>query len=222
MRFTTTPFLAALALLANASGASGCAVRQRMCDAKSACPSHTACVAGRCQREGADPAILATRRIVLEPAAIAYLRRGDSPSGGAVPSLFTLGRRGDGDEVVLLRFQAPLAPDAVVVEAYVLLERSDAVDMDPAPVGLYAVRVVGPWDARGVSWATQPPLQDTRSPLTELVPAAGRTLVRIDVRELVQAWQRHDPRDQGIAVVAQSKTATGASFASGRLELYVK
>jgi hypothetical protein len=193
-----------------------------MCDAQSACPSKTACVAGRCQREGADPAILATRRIVLDPTDVAYLRRGDSPSGGALPSLFTLGRRADGDELLLLRFQAPLPPDATVVEAYVLLERSDAVDMDPAPMGLYAMRVVGKWDSRDVSWATQPPLSDVRSPLTPLVPSVSRALVRIDVRGLVQAWQRHDPKDQGVAIVAENATATGATFASGRLELYVK
>ena len=153
---------------------------------------------------------------------MAYLRRGDSPAGGAVPSLFTLGRRADGDEMLLLRFAAPLPPDATVVEAYVLLERSDAVDMDPSPIGLYAVRVVGPWDARAVSWATQPPVQDVRSPLTPLVPAAEHALVRIDVRTLVHGWQRHDPRDQGLAIVAQAPTTTGATFASGRLELYVK
>jgi hypothetical protein len=193
-----------------------------MCDARSACPSRTVCVAGRCQREGAEPAIVSARRMVLDPKEVAYLRRGDSSSGGAVPSLFTLGRRADGDELLLLRFEAPLAPDATVVEAYVLLERSDAVDMDPAPMGLFAMRVVGPWDARAVSWATQPPLEDIRSPLTSLVPAAERRIVRIDVRALVAAWQRHDPRDHGLAIVAQNATTTGATFASGRLELYVK
>ena len=42
------------------------------------------------------------------------------------------------------------------------------------------------------------------------------------VRALVEAWRKHDPRDQGIAILAQSSTVTGATFASGRLELYVK
>jgi hypothetical protein len=200
---------------------SGCVVRPRMCDTRSGCPAHMACVVGRCQREGADPAIMATRRIVLDPTAIAYLRRGDPASGAGAVGLFTLGRRGDGDELLLLRFEAPLAADAVVVEAYVLLERSDAVDMDPTPIGLYAARVVGAWDPRAVSWATQPSLQEVRSPVT-LVPAAGQSLVRVDVRGLVKAWQRHDPRDQGIGIVADNASTTGATFASGRLELYVK
>jgi hypothetical protein len=216
--FFSVAALAALAALASV----GCAVRQRMCDARSVCPAKAACVAGRCQREGAEPAIVVSRRVVVEPVAVAYLYRGDSPSGGAVPSLFTMGRTGDGDELLLLRFEAPLAPDAAVVEAYVLLERSDAMDMDPSPIGLYAERVVGPWDPRSVSWATQPPLEDVRAPLTLMTPASGRPFVRVDVRELVEAWRHRDPRDQGIAIVAHGATATGATFASGRLELYVK
>jgi hypothetical protein len=199
----------------------GCAPRPRMCDAQAACPARMACVAGRCQREGAEPAISTARRIVLEPAAVAYVRRGEGESGGAMPSLFTLGRRADGDSALLLRFAAPLAPDAAVIEAYILLERSQAVDMDPTPIGLYAARITAPWDARSVSWATQPPIEDTRSPVT-LMPAAAHSLVRIDVRALVEAWRKHDPRDQGIAILAQSSTVTGATFASGRLELYVK
>jgi hypothetical protein len=94
--------------------------------------------------------------------------------------------------------------------------------MDPSPIGLYAERVVGPWDPRSVSWATQPPLEDVRAPLTLMTPASGRPFVRVDVRELVEAWRHRDPRDQGIAIVAHGATATGATFASGRLELYVK
>ena len=46
----------------------------------------------------------------------------------------------------LLRFSVPLAPEAVVLEAYVLLERASDVDCDPAPIDLHAARVTAPWD----------------------------------------------------------------------------
>jgi hypothetical protein len=194
--------------------------RMRMCDPLVPCQAQKSCVAGRCQPDGpAPPLIQTTRRLLLQPVEAAYLRRGDSPSGGALPPLFPLGR--DGDDALLLRFSAPLAPDAAVVEAYVLLERSDAVDADPVPIALHAERIVEPWDARAVSWATQPRLEETRSPST-LVPPAGPPLVRIDVRALVQRWRTHDPGDQGIAIVAENASPTGIAFASGRLELYVK
>jgi hypothetical protein len=99
-----------------------------------------------------------------------------------------------------------------VVEAYLLLQRSDAVDADPAPVSLHAARIVTPWDSRSVSWATQPALEDVRLPSTRVDPA-GRTVVRLDVRALVARWALHDRRDQGIAVVAESASPTGISFA---------
>lgn len=180
-----------------------------MCARTTECAVGSACVAGRCQREGATPAISAARRIVLEPAAVAFLRRGERCCGGALPPFFTLGRRG-GDSILLVRFEAPLPPDASIVEAYLLLDREGAVDSDPTPIALHAARVVDAWDPRDVSWALQPRIEEVQSPST-IVPIA-RPIVRIDVRSLVQRWRVHDPRDQGIAVVAEMSSTTGVSF----------
>jgi hypothetical protein len=154
------------------------------------------------------------RRIVLAPIDVAWVRRGDvtPPKEGAMPAVFTLGRGADGDAVLLARFSAALPKDARVVEAYLLLQRSDAVDADPAPISLHAARIVAPWDSRSVSWATQPAVEDVRLPSTRVDPA-GRTVVRLDVRALVARWALHDRRDQGIAVVAENASPTGISFA---------
>jgi hypothetical protein len=211
--------LVAVAALASCSWA--IRPRMRMCDAATSCADGTSCVAGRCQKDGAVASIQASRRILLEPVDVAYVRRGDSPSGGSLPAIFALGRNGLGDAALLLRFSASLPPDAAVVEAYVLLERSDAMDADPVPIALHAARIVEQWDPRVVTWATGPRLEETRSP-SSLVPPAGRALVRVDVRAMVQKWHAHDPLDQGIAIVAENSSTTGIAFASGRLELYVK
>jgi hypothetical protein len=191
--------------------ATGCAPRALMCTASSECTAQSACVAGRCQadRPNVKPAIDAARRVIVHPVDLAYLRRGDGPSGGALPPLFALGRDA---AVLMMRFSVALPTTANVVEAYVVLRRSDAVDDDPAPISLHATRIVDAWEGRSISWALQPRAVDTRAPATVVEPG-GPSLVRLDVRELVRQWPKHDSRDQGIAVVADNQTRTGTTFA---------
>src|SRR5947209_3537067 len=81
----------------------GCAPRARMCTASSECATQSACVAGRCQpdKPNVKPAIDAARRVVVHPVDLAYVRRGDGPSGGALPPLFALGTD---SAVLMMRF----------------------------------------------------------------------------------------------------------------------
>ena len=187
-----------------------------MCSGSTDCTSGNLCVAGRCQTEKADAGVPAiqfrTRRLVYAPAEAAYLRRGDGAARGSVPQIFTLGRASDGDSVLFLQFSVPLAREVQVVEAYVLLERTDAVDADPTPIMLHAARVVDGWDANSVSWGTQPRVEEVRTPATQVSPASG-SLVRIDVREIVRRWVNRDPRDQGVAILAERSSPTGIAFA---------
>lgn len=182
-----------------------------MCTASSECATQSACVAGRCQpdKPNVKPAIDAARRIVVRPVDLAYLRRGEGPSGGALPPLFALGRD---SAVLMMRFSVALPSTANVIEAYVVLRRSDAVDDDPAPISLHATRIVDAWEGRSISWALQPRVVETRAPATVVEPG-GPALVRLDVRDLVRQWPKHDTRDQGIAVVAENETRTGTTFA---------
>ena len=189
----------------------GCAPRPRMCTASSECATQSACVAGRCQpdRPNVKPAVDAARRLVVRPTDVAYLRRGDGPSGGALPPLFALGRD---SAVLMMRFSVPLPATANIVEAYVVLRRSDVVDDDPAPISLHATRIIDGWEQRSISWALQPRVVEARAPATVVEPG-GPSLVRLDVRDLVRQWPKHDPRDQGIAIVADNETRTGTTFA---------
>lgn len=195
-----------------------CMPRPRMCGTSGDCGPSRACVAGRCQIElvdaGATPEIQTTRRIVLAPVDVAFLRRGEGPTP-ALPTVFSLGRQRDGDAILLLKFAAPLTPKTKVVEAYVLLDRAEGVDVDPTPIYLHAARVVAPWDSRSTSWASLPSLEEARSPSTA-ARADGPSLVRVDVRELVRQWASHEKRDNGLAIVAEGASATGIAFSMVR------
>lgn len=181
-----------------------------MCTASTDCVADAACVAGRCQptKSTVKPAIDGARRVVVRPLDVGYARPGGG-GGEGLPAVVTLGKDG---AVLLLRFSVTLPPTANLVEAYVVLHRSAAVDDDPAPISLHATRIVEAWQGGSTSWARQPRRVDSRSPSTVVEPG-GPTVVRMDVRELVRNWAKHDPRDQGIAVTAEGDHPTGTAFA---------
>jgi hypothetical protein len=214
---------ACLLALGGVALAVACAPRPRMCAAVTECPSAGVCVAGRCQPggdAGGTPTIAEqgdagplVRRLVVAPVDVAWLRRGDGVRAATeMPAIFPLGRASDGSAVLLTRFAVPLAKETQIIEAYLLLARTDAVDADPTPVSLHAMRIVDAWDSRSVSWSTQPRTEEAAAAVTR-VAGASRTLVRLDVRPLVARWILHDRRDQGIAVVAEGASATGIPFA---------
>jgi hypothetical protein len=205
--------VAMLALCTLLAVIAGCAGRPRMCTAPADCPpAWGACVAGRCQPGGRVVMQEAeTRRLVFAPVDVAYIRRGEDAHDGVVPSVFTLGSARDGSAMLLLRFAVSLPEGTRIPEAYVILERTDATESDPTPIGLHAARILDPWDARSVSWARQPRIDDARTPVTTV--SLARTRVRIDVRDLVRRWRLHDRADQGIAIVADGASRTGMAFA---------
>jgi len=183
-----------------------------MCVSESDCGAQASCVAGRCVAHGATPAVSTARRLLFEPVDVGWVRRGD----GAVGDVATIGR-GDG-AVILLRFSIALAPEASVVEAYLLLERVPGIDADPVAMTLHATRIAGAWDSRSLSWARQPLTDEMGAPVTRVVPAAGR-LVRLDVGTLVQRWRRRAADDFGLAVVTEGESPTGMPIALGPVDV---
>ena len=172
----------AVAALSWVALAASCVPPPRMCAQESDCGSQASCVAGRCVAHGATPAIDTARRLLFAPEDIGYVRRGESTRAGA---LATFGRAGD-PSVAFLRFSVPLAPEANVLEAYVLLERATSVDADEVPIALHVVRVATPWDGRTLSWASQPHVEEMERARHARLGVAAGPLVRIDVRDLVQ------------------------------------
>jgi hypothetical protein len=185
-----------------------CTPPPRMCAQESDCGAQASCVAGRCVAHGATPAIDTARRLLVAPVDVAYVARGDSARGGAIA---TLGRASD-PAITFLRFSVPLPPEVSVLEAYVVLERVSSIDVDAAPIALHAARVTSAWDGASLSWATQPRIEEIGSPVTRVSPGAG-TLVRVDVRELVQRWRRRSRDELGVAIVSDFESPTGIAFA---------
>jgi len=169
-----------------------------MCSSAVDCAGPSSCVAGRCVAQGAVAAISTARRMLYDPVEIGYVERG---AARELPSIAALGG-GDG-ALALLRFSVALPPDAGVVEAYLLLDRVTDVDSDPEPIALHAARVLDPWDERSLSWAIQPRVEEVGSPVTRVLPASG-SLVRLDVRAIVERWRRRRGDDFGLAIVSDA------------------
>jgi hypothetical protein len=166
-------------------------------------------VAGRCVGKGAVPAISTARRMLYDPVEIGYVRRERQPE---LPSIAALGRS-DG-AIAFLRFSIALPPEAGVVEAYLLLDRVTDVDSDPEPIALHLAGVIDAWDARSLSWAVQPRVEEIGSPVTRVHPASG-ALVRLDARALVERWRRRRSTDFGLAVVSDAPGASGTGSPTG-------
>jgi hypothetical protein len=188
--------------------AASCMRPSQMCIADSECHVLSSCVAGRCISHGAIPAIAAARRIVYSPVDVGYLRHGDESDERV--TIATLGSHDGG--LLLLRFAIDLAPDAMVLEAYVLLERATEVDDDPTPLALHAARIVERWDSASVSWARQPRIDNLGAPVTRVRPGSG-PIVRVDVRNIVQRWRRRSNDEFGLAIVTDGESPTGISVA---------
>jgi hypothetical protein len=216
---SVTTRLRLLALCAALVAVSGCGAARPACE-------------GRC--ETAVPP--KSRRILLEPADVAVIARGFR-QGGVLPSSLTLGRKGDGDRALLLRFDIP--PEVDVLAAYVLVDLR-GVDVDGAGVGLVAERILEPWSAASATWLDGPELEGARA-ATLVLGRGGPSRVRLDAgflagRDVARAG------GHGIAIAADRATDTGAVVAvtpevgsplagdglpgrrsrGPRLELYVK
>jgi hypothetical protein len=195
-----------------------CAPRPQLCSGPGECAKDFACVTGQCLRDGAIPAISESRRIVLAPEDAVVLEPGEPPSGGALPTMFTLGRASERGSTLLLSFDLHLRKIKSILRASVLLDRCEGVFADPVPISLHAEAILAPWDARRVRSSTAPPLEDVRSPRT-VVWSSGRAVVRVDVTELAQRWLARDSPFHGVAIVAENTSPTGVAFAIGALSV---
>ncbi|HEX7663853.1 MAG TPA: DNRLRE domain-containing protein [Polyangiaceae bacterium] len=149
-------------------------------------------------------------RILVAADRVAVVMPEGKDPNGAVPNLLVLGRRGLGTRV-FFHFEVTLPDKGTLKSAAILLTRSNDVDMAPSPVELHAERIVDPWDARFVSWPEQPRLIDARTEHAFVRPD-GPSVVRVDAKSIVQTWPLKDTNDQGIALVADGETPTGAAF----------
>jgi hypothetical protein len=181
----------------------------RMCASELDCGTQAACVAGRCVARGATVAIDTARRLVVAATDVAYVSRSGEP---ATANAGALGGERDSGSMILVRFEVALPPEAIVLEAYLVLERE--TDRDSAPDGLVlrTGRIVDDWGSRSISWASQPRVREMGAPLTSVYPSSGPQ-VRLDVRAILERWRRRSGDDFGIAVAVEGRSRTRVSFA---------
>ncbi len=213
VRGARTLRLARLALLPALLPA--CAPPPRMCFTEGDC-GRAACVAGRCLASGATAAVLSSRRLLLDPVEIGWVRRGSGGSGNPATDVAVLGR--EDAARLFLRFDVPLPREATLVEGFLLLERAPGLDADTEPLALHVESVEGRWDARSLSWAQQPAVVGVGAARTTVVPAVAG-IVRLDIRPLLERWRRRgregDPASGGLAVVAEPAGPSGSASPSG-------
>lgn len=233
MRARTVAVFFALALVAPA-----CVTRPRTCVMPTECGEGVACVSGRCvAKEGVAEATY-SERLVLDPVAVAYVRRHGEPARSGVRAV-VIGRESDGGARLLLRFRTRLPPDVSIVEAHLLVDRVHMAGRATAPLLLRTARITEPWDPERVAWVTAPG-QDDRGIAAAYVGVGAQRTTRLPVQSIVSRWRGHFGDDHGIALfadgatergvaVALAPTADEAPLAGGeetalgpRLELYVR
>ncbi len=202
----------------------GCASRAVMCDRPNQCPGGASCVAGRCEAAKLSPSVADAERKIYEPTAVtAVSASGESASVGEA--------RIGGGAILFTKFAVEIPKEAVIVEAYLLLQRA-ADDTNVPPFSLHARPVLEEWDSGSIRRSHVPPLGLSRTAETRVFDLSPRT-IRIDVMDIVTKWQR-GARPLGIAVEGTGPTGAGAPFllvprrdANGsmfgpRLEVYLR
>jgi hypothetical protein len=192
------------------------------------CGAGRSCLVGRCHPNDVSPSPADTQRVLLSPKDLAVLAsRGTSGAGTDLPAVIALGREGEGNLVVLLRFAATWRDDSDVVSAFLLLDPLEGAVPPSSTIPVEIARILDPWSPSTVSWGRQPRLALPEA-ATVVRPQPPRPL-RIDVTEMVRAWKQRRGDDHGIALLTAARDPFGSSYSTGvtggigpRLEVYVR
>jgi hypothetical protein len=184
----------------------------KVCGAPSQCGKGYTCVLGRCRVNKTMPVSARAPRLTFEPVDLALLTDGTATPQQELPATIVLGKH---DEVttLMMRFAVKLPEDARVQRALLLLEPMPECLRRPGRVDLELAHVLSPWSSSELARGKRPELS---LPMT----TAGTTAtparpLRIDVTELVRAWEQNRKRYHGLALLARGEGDTGACFTSG-------
>jgi hypothetical protein len=197
-----------------------CAASPLPCRSPSACPAGSECLADRCVPLGAEPVDPQSQRLVLEPVAIAVVRR-EGGRQSALPPTVTLGGPQQQSEVLLLRFAHSWAP-LDIDSAFLLLE--PALDAEPTAddVEISVALVAGGWTS-GILTDAPSSRGPTSSGLGRTRPPA---VLRVDVTALVRELAKQPRGERGFLVRAAQPSSRGAIYSTGidgvspRLDVY--
>jgi hypothetical protein len=208
------------ALLACAFIVLGCAAALQPCRSPGACPPGSECLADRCVPLGAEPVAPDTLRRVLDPVAVAVVRREARPQS-ALPPTVLLGGPAGKSEMLLVRFPHP-GGELDIDAAFLLLE--PAVDAEPSgdDVPIEVVLVGSGWSS-GI-------LADAPSSHGTVSAGLGRTrppaILRVDVTAQLRELAKQPRSEQGWLVRGAHASPRGAIYSTGidgvapRLDVY--
>lgn len=209
-------------LVAAAFSLGGCAAPPRPCLAPSACPAGSECLAHRCLPLGAEPVAPDSRRIVLDPVALAVVRDG-ARRQSALPSTVTFGGPGSQDEQLLVAFPDRWGP-VEIDTAFLLLE--PALDAEPSAsdIEIGVAIAAGDWRS-GTAGALPASHGPKANGLGRTRPPAA---LRIDVTSLVREMARQPRSAHGFLVRAERRGPRGVVYSTGidgpapRLDVYFR
>jgi len=216
--FVASAFIVA----AGALSISGCGAAPRPCLSPSACPDGSECLAHRCLPLGAEPVAPDSRRVVLDPVAMAVVRAG-ARQQNALPPTVTFGGPASQDEQLLVAFPDSWGP-VEIDTAFLLLE--PALDAEPSAsdVDIGVTIAAGEWRS-----GTAGDMPTSHGPKAN---GLGRTrppaALRIDVTALVREMARQSGNAHGFLVRAARPGPRGAVYSTGidgpapRLDVYFR
>ncbi len=195
----------------------GCGVRPRMCSPKE-CARGDACVAGRCIKTGATPAVARSERYLFLPR-----KRTVSPFRPIDRGLVALR---SGDEL-LLSFELSGLPKRTLVEAYVVLAIA-AIELDRSGGGFAAEPLDESWTVETALW--KQPHHGKSSTARTMLTSPASQLIRVDVRTFIKAEQLNPGSISGVAIQyegaslpsVQWEELANSSWRSPQLEVYVE
>jgi hypothetical protein len=188
------------------------------CRSADACDRSQECLANRCVAVGAQPVTLGAARLVVDPDAVAVVRRA---AGVGLPSTVTLGGPSAQNEQLLLRF--PLAwADLDVDAAFLLLKAAPDADPTLADVPVEVALAARTWASGSLREGPR-----TRAPSSMgLARTRPPALLRVDVTAIVRALTVPAALERGLVVRAAATEQRGATYLTGtaggtpQLEIY--
>jgi hypothetical protein len=197
-----------------------CGAVPRPCRSPSACPAGNECLADRCVLLGAEPVDPRSRRLVLDPVAIAVVRS-EAGRQRALPPTVTLGGPPNQDEQLLVRFSHSWS-ELDIDSAFLLLE--PALDAEPtsSDVEIGVALAESTWTS-GILASVPASRGPTSTGVGRTRPPA---LLRVDVTSQLRELAKQPRRDRGLLVRAIRPSPRGAIYSTGidgtapRLDVY--
>jgi hypothetical protein len=185
----------------------------QLCSERDNCPPGSTCVLGRCRSDGTMPVSTEATELRFDPEDLAWIVNGEALGPDTVGDTIVLGRRGQSDALLLLRFAVAIPEDGKLQRAYLVLDPMPQCPRQPGRIRIDVAHVLEPWRAVELGPGRRPRL-DTPRRAGEIAATPAQAL-RLDVTEIVEEWQEHKRRYHGLALSASGESATGACFTSG-------